>query len=165
MAPTGSATVPSYSFITALTSGFFAASGITFSAVANTTVVETYSATALTAASGVKRAYAGTVTATASGSTGTCAVTLNQPIGQVSATAVATTASGGTLTFTVTNSLVASSSIIFASAYQPTSATGSVWVVQSITPGTGTFNVVLVNGGATASGATGVVNMQFELKQ
>ncbi len=90
----------------------------------------------------------GTITATATGTSGTSTVTLSKPLGTITTDAI-TTAAAATHVMTVTNTLVGTGSIIVASINQ-NGSTG-LPVITSIEPGSGTFVIRITNLHATAA--------------
>jgi hypothetical protein len=90
----------------------------------------------------------GTTTATASGTGSTSTVTLSKPLGTITSDAI-TTAAAATHVMTVTNTLVASTSIITASINQ-NGSTG-LPVITSIEPGSGSFVIRITNLHASAA--------------
>lgn len=90
----------------------------------------------------------GTITATASGTSGTSTVTLSKTLGVITTDAI-TTAAAADHVMTVTNTTVTASSVIVAS-INKNASTG--WpVITSIEPGSGSFVIRITNMHASAA--------------
>ena len=102
-------------------------------------------------------ALAATCAAANPGTISSNALTLNTQCGLLTTDALAM-APGATYTATITNSLVSATSTIYAGTWLKSATAGRVQIV-SITPGAGSFVVVIKNSSATATlNGTGVIS-------
>lgn len=95
------------------------------------------------------------------GSTATstaAAATINEQSGMVTTEAL-TTAAGSTYTFTLTNSLIAATSLVFATVGKGTATAGEP-VVQFVTPAAGSA-VILVRNVSAATAVNGTITIGF----
>ena len=95
---------------------------------------------------------AGAATSTAA------AATINKTSGQITTEAL-TTAAGATYTMTLTNSIIAATSIVLATVGKGTATTGEP-VVQFVTPAAGSA-VILVRNVAASAALNGTIKINF----
>ena len=100
-------------------------------------------------------------TATATGNTASGNATCNAMAGVITTTS-STTAAGSSYTLTITDSVVASSDLIFCSLNNGTNST-SVPIISRVLPSSGGFTVLIYNAGSVAFNGTFVVSF-FVLK-
>jgi hypothetical protein len=98
------------------------------------------------------------ITGASSATSTAAAATLDKTAGQITTEAL-TTAAGATYTFTLTNSLIAATSIVLVTVGKGTATTGEP-VVQFVTPAAGSV-VILIRNVAASAALNGTITINF----